>query len=131
MLSSRNCNLQPLFQMWTGRAQSCWLSVKDRVCGKWEEVTGEGPPVTRQEPASPVTVTSHDFNISANNQTPLKHRVRQANHVAKLIGKRCRLTCYLDGVKTDMLLDSRAQVTTLGKDWLEKHLPDVQRPPAR
>lgn len=81
--------------------------------------------MTRQEPVSPVTVTSPDSNISANNQTPLKHRVRQANRVAKLIGKRCMLTCYLDGVKTDMLLDSGVQVTVLGKDWLEKHLPDV------
>lgn len=81
--------------------------------------------MTRQEPASPATVTSHDSNISANNQTPLKPRVRQANRVAKLIGKRCMLTCYLDGVKTDLLLDSGAQVTILGKDWLEKNLPDV------
>lgn len=35
------------------------------------------------------------------------------------------LTCYLNGVKTDMLLDSGAQVTIVGKDWLETHLPEI------
>lgn len=36
------------------------------------------------------------------------------------------LTCYLNGVETDMLLDSGAQVTILGKDWLETHLPQIK-----
>lgn len=36
------------------------------------------------------------------------------------------LTCYLNGVKTDMLLDSGAQVTVLEKSWLEKHLPNAK-----
>lgn len=82
--------------------------------------------MTRQESASPVTVTNQDSNTQANSQPPLKHRVRKGNRVAKLIGKRCIVTCYLNGVKTDMLLDSGAQVTILGKDWLEKHLPEVK-----
>lgn len=36
------------------------------------------------------------------------------------------LTCYLNGVQTDMLLDSGAQVTILEKSWLERHLPDAK-----
>lgn len=36
------------------------------------------------------------------------------------------LTCYLNGVKTDMLLDNGAQITILEKSWLEKHLPDAK-----
>lgn len=112
--------------MWPGRAPSCRLPVQDQTCGKQEEVTGEGPPVTRQEPVSPVTVTKHDPMTPANSQPPLKHRVRKGNRIAKLIGKRCMLTCYLNGVKTDMLLDSGAQVTVLEKSWLEKHLPNAK-----
>lgn len=32
------------------------------------------------------------------------------------------LTCYLNGVKAGMLLDSGTQVTILAKSWLDKHL---------
>lgn len=34
------------------------------------------------------------------------------------------LTCCLNGVKADMLLDSGAQATILAKSWLDKHLPN-------
>lgn len=35
------------------------------------------------------------------------------------------LECWLNGVLTEMLLDTGAQVTMVGKTWLEKFLPDV------
>lgn len=85
--------------------------------------------MTKQERESLVTVTSHDSMTPAERQPPFKpppYRVRKANRVAKLIGKRCMLTCHLNGVQTDMLLDSGAQVTILEKSWLERHLPDAK-----
>lgn len=126
MQSTRHSQLKPLLQVWPGGAPSCWLPVKDQTSGKRDQVTGAGPPVTTQRLVSPVTVTSHDSMTPANNKPTIRHRVRKGGSVAKLIGKRCMLTCYLNGVKTDMLPDSGAQVTILEKSWLEKNLPAVK-----
>lgn len=81
--------------------------------------------MTKQVPEFPVTVTNHGSVTTAIIQPPFQHRVRKGNHVGKLIGKRY-LTCYLSGVQTNMLLDSGAQVTILGKSRLKKHLPDAK-----
>ncbi len=86
--------------------------------------------MTNQESASPVTVSSHNSHTPANSQTPLKHGVIKRNRVAKLIGKRCMLACYLSGVKTDMLLDHTGK--GLARKTLTRDLSAVtRRPPAR
>lgn len=36
-------------------------------------------------------------------------------HVAQLIGNRCTISCNINGVPIEMLLDSRAQVTMVSK----------------
>lgn len=87
--------------------------------------------MTDQKSESPIIVTTLEAMTSTKNQSTLKNKVRKGNRLAKLIGKRCMLTCYLDGVQTDMLLDSGAQVTILEKSWLEKHLPDAKIRPLR
>ena len=81
--------------------------------------------MTKQERESPVTVTSQAATTNKSPST-LKNRVRQGSRVAKLIGKRCMLTCYLNGVQTNTLLDTGAQVTILEKSWQKKHLPNAK-----
>lgn len=46
--------------------------------------------------------------------------------VAQLIGRRCLLSCLIDGAHTEMLLDTGAQVSVIRKEWLEKELPNVK-----
>lgn len=85
--------------------------------------------MTKQEPESPASVTSHDSITPTHCLSLLKHRVRKGNHLAKLIGRKCLLTCTLNGVQIDALLDSGAQVTILERSWLKKHLPDIKIQP--
>lgn len=82
--------------------------------------------MTSNEPESPVLVACLNNETPTSSKTSTKPRIRRGSRVAKLIGKRCTLTCYLNGVKTDMLLDSGAQVTILEKSWIETHLPHVK-----
>lgn len=53
----------------------------------------------------------------------------QKTRVAQLIGKRCMVSCSVNGVPHQMLLDSGAQVTIVGREWVEKALPDVKIQP--
>lgn len=48
---------------------------------------------------------------------------------AQLIGSRCMITCQLNGVQTQMLLDSGAQVSIVGRVWLKKCLPNINIQP--
>lgn len=80
----------------------------------------------RQEPGSQTIVTNHESRTPTDNQPLLRKRAGKGNRVARLIGKRCMLTCHLNGVPTEVLLDSGAQVTIMAKSWLEKHLPDTK-----
>lgn len=57
------------------------------------------------------------------NNTPKKQ------HIAQLIGGWCMVSCAIDGVLVQMLLDSGAQVTIVGREWVEKALPQVQIQP--
>lgn len=53
----------------------------------------------------------------------------QKTRVAQLIGKRCMVSCSVNGVPHQMLLDTGAQVTIVGRAWVEKALPDVKIQP--
>lgn len=76
------------------------------------------PPVqvNSLEPVSPVKMTTQC------QPTPKKS-------VAQLIGKRCMVSCALNGVPLQMLLDSGAQVTMVGRVWAEEALPNVKIEP--
>jgi len=50
-------------------------------------------------------------------------------HLAQLIGKRCMVSCAINGLPLKMLLDSGAQVTMVGRTWMEEALPNVQIQP--
>lgn len=45
--------------------------------------------------------------------------------LAQLIGKRCMVSCALNGAPIQMLLDSGAQVTMVGEAWMKKTLSNV------
>lgn len=45
--------------------------------------------------------------------------------IAQLIGKRCFVSCNINNVPIEMLLDSGAQVTMVSKSWIDKALPHV------
>lgn len=49
--------------------------------------------------------------------------------IAQLIGRRCMVSCAIDGVPVQMLFDSGAQVTIVGREWVEKALPHVKIQP--
>lgn len=49
--------------------------------------------------------------------------------VAQLIGSHCMITCHLNGVQTQMLLDSGAQISMAGQMWLKKNLPNIEIQP--
>lgn len=49
--------------------------------------------------------------------------------VAQLIGSRCMITCHLNGVQTQMLLDSGAQISMAGRMWLKNYLPNIEIQP--
>lgn len=82
--------------------------------------------MTAPKPASRSKTSNHKQKTFTMRHAPARNKIRRGNRVAKLIGKRCMLTCYLNGVKTDMLLDSGAQVTIVTRSWLQGHLPDVE-----
>ena len=43
--------------------------------------------------------------------------------VAKLVGKKCKVSCVLNGVSVEALWDTGAQVSIASKGWLREHLP--------
>lgn len=49
--------------------------------------------------------------------------------VAQLIGNRCTVSCNINGVPIEMLLDSGAQVTMVSKTWVDKASPHVKIQP--
>lgn len=48
---------------------------------------------------------------------------------AQLIGGKCLISCVVNGVGAKMLVDTGAQVSVIGKDWVEKNLPEVEIKP--
>lgn len=97
--------------------QDIGLSEKKDV-GKQAEVTGAGQPVimTAEEASTPVT------SVKADTQ----HQPPPTKCIAQLIGKRCMVSCAINGVPLQMLLDSGAQVTVVGSAWT---LPNIQIQP--
>lgn len=85
----------------------------------------------------PVTVASNKPPAQVNSvetanpvdSTTLLSQPTSRNRVAQLIGKRCMVSCAMNGVPLQMLLDSGAQVTMVGRAWVEEALPTVNIQP--
>lgn len=75
-----------------------------------------------------MTETAQGPQVSSN-QNPKSKSTHSSppprKRLAQLIGKRCLVTCTLNGAPIEMLLDSGAQVTMVGKTWMQRALPDV------
>ncbi len=67
--------------------------------------------------------------ISRHPQTKPQCQVNPNQRVAQLIDNRCMVSTLINGVPLQMLLDSGAQVTMVGKAWMERELPTVQLQP--
>lgn len=125
LCSAGQDELPSLLCMWPSWTSGGRLSSKEDV-GKRDEVTGEGQPVTvtakesaqpsHSEAASPVTTKTQC-------QPPTRKQL------AQLIGKRCMVSCAINGVPLQMFLDSGAQVMMVGRGWMEEALPHVQIQP--
>ena len=50
---------------------------------------------------------------------------RDQTTVARLIGEKCLINCRLSKKRTEVLLDTGAQVSLVSQSWLHQHHPDV------
>ena len=48
---------------------------------------------------------------------------KQSSQIAKLVGKRCTINCKLDGISTEALWDTGAQVSIISEQFLRRHFP--------
>ncbi len=53
--------------------------------------------------------------------TPKQHK-----EVARLVGSKCIVECYLQGVHTQALWDTGAQVSIVPLSWINRNLPGIQ-----
>lgn len=117
-----------LFLLWSSRAPSCGLS-HEKSGVKREEVTGEGPPVTGEDLVSQPSFHAPRGEQPVTQNTSNRAKEIGGKRVAQLIGSRCMITCHLNGVQTQMLLDSGAQISMAGQMWLKKNLPNIEIQP--
>jgi len=64
---------------------------------------------------------TQDENVYASHITP-----RQQEHIAKLVGRKCSVQCYLDDKPLEVLWDTGAQVSTVCEGFLKSQLSSVQ-----
>lgn len=84
---------------------------------------GRGLPVTVaiEKPSVPKQCKGTAKAKSSHHPSPLSRK-----HVAQLIGKKCMVSCTINRVPIQMLLDSGAQVTIVGREWVAKMLPKLK-----
>lgn len=63
----------------------------------------------------------YDRGSYANHLTP-----KQKAETAGLVGERCIISCSLNNIKSKVLLDTGAQVSIIGKDYLRIHMENQQ-----
>ena len=54
---------------------------------------------------------------------------KQRNKLVNLVGRKCVVTCSINGIPTDALLDTGAQITCISSDWKEQNLPKLKLQP--
>ena len=64
---------------------------------------------------------TQDENVYASHITP-----RQQERIAKLVGKKCSVQCYLDDQPLEVLWDTGAQVSIVSESFLKSQLSSVQ-----
>ena len=59
--------------------------------------------------------------ISSSSFTP-----NEEMKLVKLIGRKCMVDCFLDGIKSKVLWDTGAQVTIVSKSWIDELFPEKE-----
>ena len=54
---------------------------------------------------------------------------KQQNKLVNLVGQKCIVTCSINGIPTDALLDTGAQIRCISSDWKEQNLPKLKLQP--
>ena len=54
---------------------------------------------------------------------------KQRNKLVNLVSRKCIVTCSINGIPTNALLDTGAQITCIGSDWKEQNLPKLKLQP--
>lgn len=85
--------------------------------------------MAKEHQQSPVTVNCAMDETPATGQSHRRSNTAKGTPVAQLIGSKCMLACQLNGVKVQMLLDTGAQVSMVGRSWVEHTLPNVRIQP--
>ncbi len=109
------------------RAVGCLM--KSRALKERRSLGGGGPPVTAKDLVSQPSSGAPRGEKTVTQNTSNRARKTVEKRVAQLIGGRCMISCQLNGVHTQMLLDSGAQVSIVGRDWLKKTLPEIKIQP--
>lgn len=91
------------------------------VCKGSCQETGGGP-----WKGEPVTWNSMKTKQITLVQSATEHPQTPKKGIAHLIGNWCIVSCFFNGLSTEMLLDSGAQVTMVSKAWLESMLPHIK-----
>ncbi|KAK7880554.1 hypothetical protein WMY93_032813 [Mugilogobius chulae] len=82
-----------------------------------DSVDSASSPTQEEDVTTAISVTQH-FCTTA----PLTGKQQQT---AKLVGRRCLVQATLNNMNTKVLWDTGSQVSIIGAEWKQNHLPDV------
>ncbi|KAL2089169.1 hypothetical protein ACEWY4_016068 [Coilia grayii] len=54
------------------------------------------------------------------------NRLKEKSRLLRLIGEKCMVNCYIQGVKTQALWDTGSQVCLISEAWRKKYIPKVR-----
>lgn len=80
----------------------------------------------QQYPTKLDVLTDESAHVKTSCVTPLvTNKEAETNErVARLVGKKCKIKCYIHSYAVDCLLESGAQVSLLDRQWEKTYLPD-------
>ena len=56
---------------------------------------------------------------------------KQRNKLVNIVSRKCIVTCSINSIPTDALLDTGAQITCISSDWKEENLPKLELQPIK
>lgn len=81
---------------------------------------------TEQCPTKSELHTDEMAYVKANCVSPslINTEAEAKEKVAQLVGRKCKVKCYINSYAADCILDSGAQVSILERQWVKTYLPD-------
>ena len=93
--------------------------------GKLKRGTPRGQGVAPTSKTSSAAIAQLQMTQNkSQNLPPQQHR-----KMIKLVGKKCRVRCTLNGKVTEALWDTGAEVSIIPMTWIQAHLPDISIKP--